>query len=227
MRRIKQEKNLHLLYCTHQYRSLVLQFNRKKFSINGSQNYNRHLLKKIQHSIIFTRFIFYSHCTCVAKISNVNVGKNYYIFGENQQPINNIAVVLHVTLVKTISFHGFERGTKTYRESRIIIVLIAIKKRRKEKSGKTRIAPMFFASFPRQICGHCNVNSAAPSPIYRLSIDHSNSRCKIQSVRNPFIAHTRETKQFLRRRQKAEFCPGFEFPIVRRIRCSVGRSIFS
>ena len=42
---------------------------------------------------------------------------------------------------------------------------------------------------------------ATPSPIYWLSIDHSNSRCGIQSVRNPFTVHTRETKQFLRRRQ--------------------------
>lgn len=51
--------------------------------------------------------------------------------------------MLHVTLVKTISFHGFERGTKTYRESRIIIVLIAIKKGGKKNLEKRELPRCF------------------------------------------------------------------------------------
>lgn len=57
--------------------------------------------------ILLSRFIFDSRVIRVAKVSSVNVEKNYYILDETRvkisdgQPINNIAVVLHVALVKT------------------------------------------------------------------------------------------------------------------------------
>lgn len=183
---------------------------------------------------LLSRFIFDSRVIRVAKVSSVNVEKNYYILDETRvkisdgQPINNIAVVLHVALVKTgrsmdlnESVSGIANNYRFNCDKK--------KKKRKEKSGKTRIAPMFShrsrAKFV-DIVTLTVAESEPPPPSNILVINRPFKQPMQNSVGQKSCKRGKQNNFWAEGRSQSFFRVS-NFRLFAGFRCSVERSIFS